>query len=86
MTSKRLPSAPQLAQLINSLNIMYISLIDAYAPLKSRLVTWKPDAPWYTEPNREAKHTHRRLENIWRESKLKFDHIANRKQYSIVAR
>ena len=53
------------------------SLLDAlskHAPLKNRVITLRPCAPWYTPENDEAKKKRRKLERRWRSSHLTIDH------------
>ena len=49
------------------------SLLDHPAPLKQRLVTVRPYAPWYTPELTLEKTKRRRLERKWRTSRLQID-------------
>ncbi len=67
---------------VNELTHRYItgltSLRDQHAPLMSRSVSYRPNAPWHTEPLGDSKRHRRRLERIWR---LKKDG-ASHKEYT----
>ena len=45
-------------------------LLDKHAPLKNRIITLRPAAPWYTESIRVEKQKRRKLERLWRASGL----------------
>ena len=46
------------------------SLLDKHAPEKSRIVTIRPAAPWYSDIIRHEKTKRRKLERTWRKNKL----------------
>ncbi|XP_072018306.1 uncharacterized protein [Amphiura filiformis] len=48
-------------------------LLDRHAPLKTRTMSLRPNAPWYTEDLRAAKRLKRCHERKWRKSKLEID-------------
>ena len=48
-------------------------LLDTHAPMKERLITLRPHAPWYCDELREAKQRKRRLERKMRKSGLEID-------------
>ena len=50
------------------------SLLDLYALLKQRTLTLRPRAPWYKPEECEQKNTPRRLERMWRSTRLLCDH------------
>ena len=52
-----------------------MSALDRYARLKSRVITIRPRAPWYTEEIAEAKKTRRRAERPWRRTKESDDRL-----------
>lgn len=60
-------TADELAEAYNS-SIM--SVIDRHAPLCTKYVTLRPNAPWYTDELRQAKHERRRAERVWRRTRL----------------
>ncbi len=63
------------------------SLIDTHAPIITRVVTLRPDSPWYTESLRDAKTTRRGLERDWRKGGKKLeDRKLYRDQCSNIAR
>ena len=49
------------------------SLVEHHAPLKHRIVTIRPMAPWYSDEIRVEKSKRRRLERRWRKSRLTID-------------
>ena len=51
--------------------------LDNHAPLKHRVITLRPSAPWYTHSIGEAKRKRRKLERRWRASRL----CINRQMY-----
>ena len=54
-----------------------VSLLDKHAPVKERVVTVRPSAPWYTAEVTAEKQKRRQLERKWRASRLPVD----REQY-----
>ena len=55
-----------LAQYQNDLD----RLFEIHAPLKRRVVTLRPSAPWYNDEISSAKRDRRKLEKHWRKTKL----------------
>ena len=53
------------------------TLLDQHAPIKKRVVTLRPAAPWYTDEIRSEKAKRRKLERRWRKNKL----TVNREMY-----
>ena len=49
------------------------NLLDKHAPLKSKEMILRPNAPWYDESLRLAKQEKRRHERLWMKSKLECD-------------
>jgi len=49
------------------------SLLDKHAPVKERVVTVRPSAPWYTAEVTAEKQKRRQLERKWRASGLPVD-------------
>ena len=45
-------------------------LLEQHAPIKKRVVTLRPAAPWYNDHIRMEKAKRRKLERIWRKNKL----------------
>lgn len=58
------PSEPD--KLVDCYNTTLAELLDRHAPLKTKIVTVRPQVPWYTEEIREAKRERRRAERRWR--------------------
>ena len=62
-----------LESLLTLFNTTLIGLLDKHAPLKTRTITIRPSAPWYTEDICEEKQKRRALERRWRKAGLKVD-------------
>ena len=62
---------------VNNYDEVLRSLLDKYAPVKERVITVRPSAPWYTAQVTAEKRKRRRLERKWRASRL----TADREQY-----
>ena len=58
---------------VNNYDEVLRSLLDKYAPVKERLITVRPFAPWYTAEVTAEKQKQRRLECKWRASRLPAD-------------
>ena len=62
--------------------LMY--LIDKHAPLRERVVTVRPKAPWYNSEIDTAKRLRRKLEHKWLKTKSQIDHDNFRQQCAVV--
>ena len=62
---------------VNNYDEVLLSLLDKHAPVKERVVTVRPSAPWYTAEVTAEKQKRRQLERKWRASRLP----ADREQY-----
>ena len=49
------------------------SLLDQYAPVKKRIITVRPAAPWYCDNIKQEKAERRKVERRWRSTKLTID-------------
>ena len=49
------------------------SLLNQYAPVKERIITIRPAAPWYSDNIKQEKAERRKLERRWRNTKLAID-------------
>ena len=58
--------------------------MDKIAPMKSRTIVLRPDAPWYNEDITKQKRIRPRLERKWRSSKLESDKENYLRQCSVV--
>ena len=58
--------------------------MDKIAPMKSRTIVLRYDAPWYNEDITKQKRIRRRLERKWRSSKLESDKENYLRQCSVV--
>ena len=63
-----------------------IFLLDIHAPIIHRIVTPRPNAPWYTDSLHTAKRLRRTLERRWRCSKKQTDRVAYTNQCAVVAK
>ena len=62
------------------------ALINTHAPLIHRTIIPRPNAPWYTETVRDAKHLRRTYERKWRRSDCDADKHRYRVQCTVVAK
>ena len=60
------------------------SLLDKHAPVKERVVTVQPSAPWYTAEVTTEKRKRRQFERKWRASELPSDRVQYVHQCSVV--
>ena len=59
-------------------------IMDILAPIKSRTIVPRPNAPWYNEDIGNEKRKHHRLEGRWRSSRLESDRLSYIEQCSVV--
>lgn len=59
-----------LEELVCAYNENLSAIVDKHAPLCTKVITMRPNAPWFTDEVREAKHERRRRERLWRRTKL----------------
>ena len=60
------------------------SIMDKHAPVKRRVVTIKPAAPWYTDEVSVEKRKRQRLERKWRRNRLQADRQEDTRQCCVV--
>ena len=58
--------------------------MDILAPVKSRTIVLRPNAPWYNEDIANEKRNRRRLGRRWRSSRLESDRLSYIEQCSVV--
>ena len=75
-----------LDELVQTYNDNLSALVNKHAPLCTREITLRPDAPWYSEELREAKHERRRRERKWCHTKLTIHNQLYREQCRTVAK
>ena len=63
--------------LVDSYHSTLKSILDAYAPKKTRLVVHRPFAAWYSDDILVQKSIRRKLERKWRSTKL----LAHKERY-----
>ncbi|XP_072030574.1 uncharacterized protein [Amphiura filiformis] len=68
-----LATASNTSALAEQFNLVLRELLDNHAPEKTKNVTLRPNAPWYSEEVREAKRVKRRLERKMIKSNLEID-------------
>ena len=61
-----------------------IYLVDKHAPLKSRMVTIRPAAPWFSEEIKLERRVRRRIERRWRRTRSPEDRLRFIEQNRIV--
>ena len=66
-------STPDLTGLIEKYENTLTEILEMHAPLKRRLITLRPSAPWYHEGISNAKRKRRKMERRWRSSRLCID-------------
>ena len=69
-----------LSDLVNKYNNTLKSLLDTYAPLRTKTIKLRPTASWYNEEIRSEKRRRRALERRWRSSKLECDRLRFQEQ------
>ena len=80
--SQNLESSPK--DLVDVYNSSLTSLMDKYAPEQTKSIHVRPNTQWYTQNLREAKQEKRRLERLWRNTKLTVHKEMYRHQCTIV--
>lgn len=67
-------SVSEISALVHQYNNILKSLLDRYAPEKSRTVRSRRTVPWFTDDIMKAKRKRRKMERRWRSSKSEIDH------------
>ena len=62
-----------ISELVDLYNKELSALLEQHAPLKKKIVTLRPTAPWYSEEIRIEKSKRRKLECHWRRTRLTID-------------
>ena len=62
------------------------TLVGIHAPLLHRVITSRPNAPWYTNKVGDVKRLQRSYERKWRHSKSEVDRQLYRRQCAVVAK
>ena len=73
-----------LSELCDQYDSVLSSILDKHAPLRKRVITTRPRAPWYSEEIKEQKVICRRLERRWRRSRLTSDYQSYTDQRTVV--
>ena len=69
---------------VNNYDEVLRSLLDKHAPVKERVVTVRPSAPWYTVEVTAEKRKRRQLQRKWWASRLPADRVRYVHQFNIV--
>lgn len=69
---------------VHQYDSVLLSLLDQHAPLRKRLVTIRPAAPWYSPKVAAEKRIRRRLERKRRKSRLQSDREAYQYQCCVL--
>ena len=73
-----------LDHLVQQYDTLLSSIMDKHAPIKRRVVTIRPAAPWYTNEVSVEKRKRRRLERKWRRTRLQADRQEYTRQCCVV--
>lgn len=68
------------SHLVDLYDNVLLSLIDSYAPVKTKTIILRPRAAWYSNGIAECKKRRRRLERKWRRTRLLCDRVNYEKQ------
>ncbi|XP_068741907.1 uncharacterized protein [Montipora capricornis] len=69
-----------LSDFVNKYSNTLKSLLDTYAPLRTKTITLRPTASWYNDEIRSEKRRRRALERRWRSSKLECNRLRFQEQ------
>ncbi len=61
-------------------------LVESHAPLLTKTIILRPSCPWYTEELCNAKHLRRKLQRLWRKTRLTVHRVSYREQCITVNR
>ena len=64
-----IPSPDALDHSVNSYNTIMSDILNKHAPLKEKVISIKPNAPWYNSDIANAKNKRKKLEHKWLRSK-----------------
>jgi len=65
---------------VNAYKEVLSSTLDKHAPVRTRIITLRPHAPWYNDQLRASKQERRRLEHRWRMTGFDTDKEAYKEQ------
>ena len=68
-----LSPADSVGELCDQYHSQLSQLVEAYAPLRTRVLTSRPSAPWYSIEIASEKTKRRKFERCWRNSQLHID-------------
>ena len=74
----------EITELCDQYDSVLLSILDKHAPLRTRIINLRPNAPWYSEEIRKQKTTCRKFERRWRRSKLESDYRLYANQRTII--
>nr|XP_058940209.1 uncharacterized protein LOC131768500 [Pocillopora verrucosa] len=74
----------EITELCDQYDSVLLSILDKHAPLRTRIINLRPNAPWYSEEIRKQKTTCRKFERRWRRSKLESDYRPYANQRTIL--
>lgn len=77
-------TSDSLESLVDKYDIVLRETLDKLAPLKSRTIVIRPNAPWYNEDIAAAKRERRKLERKWRVGRLECDRLSHLEQCNSV--
>ena len=74
----------EITELCDQYDSVLLSILDKHAPLRTKIITLRPNAPWYSEEIRKQKSNCRKLERRWRPSKLESDYRPYANQRTVI--
>lgn len=73
-----------ISEYVSNYNSTLTNLLDSHAPIISKTIQLRPNAPYYTQEIREEKQVRRKLERKWQKSKLTVDKDIYKQQCKVV--
>ena len=74
----------EITELCDQYDSVLLSILDKHAPLRTKIITLRPNAPWYSEEIRKQKSNCRKVERRWRRSKLESDYRPYANQRTVI--
>lgn len=75
-----------LDELVSTYDTGINNIMDNHAPLITKVITLRPNTPWYTEELRDKKRACRRAERLWRRTNLSVHYQIYKEQCQILSK